>query len=137
MASAGSGLLVWLSVSDLENACKFYAETLGLELVHLNDQVGWAEFHHPACDARVALRQTEKEPVDDYNAALARETALRERLVRGEQIVSQDELLAAARAMGTRSTQTYAPRAGSIGRGLSTRRRPRRPGVVSGYRTAP
>lgn len=83
------------------------------------------------------LRQTEKEPVDDYNAALARETALRERLVRGEQIVSQDELLAAARAMGTRSTQTYAPRAGSIGRGLSTRRRSRRPGVVSGYRVAP
>jgi hypothetical protein len=90
----------------------------------------------PADQLEALLRQTEKEPVDDYNAALAQDTALRQRLAAGEQVVSQDELLAAARAMGTRSTQTYAPRSGSIGRGLSTRRGRRRPGTVGGYRVA-
>lgn len=82
------------------------------------------------------LRQAEKEPVDDYDAALAQETALRERLVRGEQVVSRDELLAATRAMGTRSTQTYGPRSGGIGRGLRTRVGRRRPGRMGGYRVA-
>ncbi len=88
-----------------------------------------------ADEIEALLRRAEKEPVDDYDAALAQSVALRERLTRGEQVVSRDELLAAARAMGTRSTQTYGPRSGGIGRGLSTRvKRRRRPGRMGGYR---
>jgi len=61
MIKNGNGLLVWLGVSDLDRACDFYAETLGLEVLHMDTQAGWAEFSHPKTKARLALQQTDPE----------------------------------------------------------------------------
>jgi len=36
---------------------------LGLSLEHVNNEVGWAELHHPSCDARVGLRLTERDEI--------------------------------------------------------------------------
>jgi predicted enzyme related to lactoylglutathione lyase len=63
MIGSAAGLLVWVGVSDLPRACDFYGEVLGLSLVHINDQVGWAEFRHPPSDARVGLRLSDKEEI--------------------------------------------------------------------------
>jgi len=61
MIEHGSTLVVWLGVSDLEKACDFYAETLGLKVALLDHQAGWAEFTHPHCGARLALQQVESD----------------------------------------------------------------------------
>jgi len=63
MAQAKKGLLVWLSVSDLDTACGFYADTLGLTLAHMDPQIGWAEFALPGSDGRVGLRETDEDEI--------------------------------------------------------------------------
>jgi predicted enzyme related to lactoylglutathione lyase len=63
MIASGTGLMVWLSVSDLQRACDFYGEVLGLSLKHVNDQVGWAEFAHPQAGALLGLRLSEKDEI--------------------------------------------------------------------------
>jgi predicted enzyme related to lactoylglutathione lyase len=63
MITPGSGMLVWLSVSDLQKACDFYGEVLGLALQHRNEDVGWAEFRHPHCGTRIGLRVCDKEEI--------------------------------------------------------------------------
>jgi hypothetical protein len=95
-----------------------------------------ASYTRPAEEVEVDLRRMEEEPVDEYDAARAQDAALRSRLAEGQQVLTADDLLAAARAMGTRSTQNYGPRSGSVGRGLKTRLGRRRPGAVGGYRVA-
>ncbi|MDP8223667.1 MAG: VOC family protein [Candidatus Lernaella stagnicola] len=63
MSNAGTGLLIWLSVSDLSTANNFYTELLGLKPVHVNQDVGWAELLHPGCGAHVGLRLAEKDEI--------------------------------------------------------------------------
>jgi len=69
MIMHGSGLIVWLGVSDLEKSCDFYADTLGLELRHLDHNEGWAEFAHPHCAARLLLRLTDKDEISPAGGA--------------------------------------------------------------------
>lgn len=35
--------LIWVVVKDLKTAIKFYTEVVGLKIVELNEQFGWAE----------------------------------------------------------------------------------------------
>lgn len=63
MVRANTRLLVWLSVSNLDAACGFYADTLGLTLSHMDPQIGWAEFELPSSAARVGLRETEQDEI--------------------------------------------------------------------------
>jgi predicted enzyme related to lactoylglutathione lyase len=61
MIEHGNALVVWIGVSDLEKASDFYAETIGLQVAHLDQQAGWAEFVHPHCGARLALQQVDQD----------------------------------------------------------------------------
>jgi len=35
--------LVWIVASDLEKAVKYYSEVIGLEVIEVHEQFGWAE----------------------------------------------------------------------------------------------
>lgn len=35
--------LVWITVSNIKNAIKFYTDVIGLKLLEFNEQYGWAE----------------------------------------------------------------------------------------------
>lgn len=48
---------VIFSVRDLDSACDFYAQALGLKLVYRSKKTGWAEFDLGG--ARLALQQRE------------------------------------------------------------------------------
>ncbi len=57
--------LIWISVSDLKQAIKFYTETVGLKLMEHHEEFGWAELEGPKGGARlgIAQMQTEKDDV--------------------------------------------------------------------------
>ncbi len=50
--------LVWIVVKNLKEAIEFYTETVGLKLVELNDQFGWAELEGQNGGARLGIAQT-------------------------------------------------------------------------------
>ncbi len=39
--------LAWIVVKDLKKAVKFYTETVGLKLMKLHEELGWAELQGP------------------------------------------------------------------------------------------
>jgi len=69
MINHGRGILVWLGVSDLTKTCDFYAETLGLEMMHMDMQSGWAEFVHPNCQTRIAFVETDPDEIQPSGGA--------------------------------------------------------------------
>lgn len=53
--------LSWVSVDNLKEAVKFYTEVLGLKLMELNEQYGWAELQAPNGGMRLGLGQKNEE----------------------------------------------------------------------------
>lgn len=49
--------LVWIVVKDLKSAIMFYQETLGLKLLELHEQYGWAELAGQDGGARLGIAQ--------------------------------------------------------------------------------
>ncbi|NLH47862.1 MAG: VOC family protein [Myxococcales bacterium] len=69
MLGEGTGVLVWLGVTQLQRACDFYGKTLGLVLDYQNDEAGWAELRHPASGTRVGLRLTDEDELNPAGGA--------------------------------------------------------------------
>jgi predicted enzyme related to lactoylglutathione lyase len=50
--------LVWIVVKDFKRAIKFYTETVGLKIVEMNEQWGWAELEgQDGCGMRLGIAQ--------------------------------------------------------------------------------
>ena len=49
--------LVWIVANDLKETIKFYTETVGLKLMELNEEFGWAELEGPAGGTRLGIAQ--------------------------------------------------------------------------------
>lgn len=49
--------LAWISVKDLKQAVKFYTESVGLKLMEMNEEWGWAELEGHDGGARLGLAQ--------------------------------------------------------------------------------
>jgi predicted enzyme related to lactoylglutathione lyase len=47
--------LAWVVVSDFKAALKFYTETLGLKVMELSEEYGWAELQGPDGGMRLGL----------------------------------------------------------------------------------
>jgi predicted enzyme related to lactoylglutathione lyase len=49
--------LAWIVVKDLKEAVKFYTETVGLKLLELHEEFGWAELQGPNGGAMLGIAQ--------------------------------------------------------------------------------
>jgi len=49
--------LSWIVVNDLKEAVKFYTEVVGLKLMEMHEQFGWAELEGHEGGARLGLAQ--------------------------------------------------------------------------------
>ncbi len=49
--------LVWISVKDLKKAVAFYTQVVGLELLEMSEEWGWAELEGHAGGARLGIAQ--------------------------------------------------------------------------------
>ncbi len=49
--------MVWIVVNDLKQAIKFYTETVGLKLMEMHEEFGWAELEGHKGGARVGIAQ--------------------------------------------------------------------------------
>lgn len=49
--------LVWIMVTDIKQAIKFYTETVGLKLMEYHEQFGWAELEGHEGGARLGIAQ--------------------------------------------------------------------------------
>ena len=47
--------LAWIVVKDFKQAVKFYTETVGLNLLKMNEQYGWAELQGPDGGAMLGI----------------------------------------------------------------------------------
>ena len=57
--------LVWIVVKDFKQAVKFYSETIGLKVVDLNEEWGWAELQgHDGKGMRLGIAQQNAEYPD-------------------------------------------------------------------------
>jgi predicted enzyme related to lactoylglutathione lyase len=57
--------LIWIVVNDLKQAIQFYTETLGLKLMEMNEQFGWAELEGHCGGARLGIAQTQLKSEDE------------------------------------------------------------------------
>lgn len=57
--------LAWIVVNDLKKAIQFYTETVGLKLMDLSEQFGWAELEGNEGGARIGLAQAQLKSEDD------------------------------------------------------------------------
>jgi predicted enzyme related to lactoylglutathione lyase len=56
--------LAWIVVKDLKKAVKFYTETVGLKLLELHEEFGWAELQGPDGGARLGIGvENDKDPI--------------------------------------------------------------------------
>lgn len=63
--------LSWISVTNFDEAIKFYTEVLGLEVKEVNEEWGWAELTTKTGVARLGLaRKHEQEPVKPGHNAI-------------------------------------------------------------------
>lgn len=53
--------LVWILSENFKETVKFYTEVVGLKLMELNEQFGWAELEGPAGGARLGIGQKQPE----------------------------------------------------------------------------
>ncbi len=49
--------LAWIVVSDFKKAIEFYTKVVGLKLMEINEQYGWAELEGPHGGARIGIAQ--------------------------------------------------------------------------------
>lgn len=56
--------LVWISVSDVQKAIKFYTETVGLKLMEVHEEFGWAELEGHRGGARLGIAQMQPKAED-------------------------------------------------------------------------
>jgi predicted enzyme related to lactoylglutathione lyase len=49
--------LAWIVVKDIKKAVKFYTETVGLKLLELHEEFGWAELQGPDGGAMLGIAQ--------------------------------------------------------------------------------
>lgn len=49
--------LAWIVVKDIKKAVKFYTETVGLKLLKLHEEFGWAELQGPNGGAMLGIAQ--------------------------------------------------------------------------------
>jgi predicted enzyme related to lactoylglutathione lyase len=54
--------LIWIVVKDLKKALEFYTEIMGLKLMELNEQYGWAELQGKDGGVRLGIAQ-----MNDYS----------------------------------------------------------------------
>jgi predicted enzyme related to lactoylglutathione lyase len=59
-----------LRVEDLASAVDWYRETLGFEVIHHLQDVGWAELRSPVAGVRVGLTEVEHMPAPGGGAVL-------------------------------------------------------------------
>lgn len=63
--------LSWIVVSDLKKALEFYTEVMGLKLVELQEQFGWAELQGKEGGMRLGIAQASPhEPEAGKNAVV-------------------------------------------------------------------
>ncbi len=60
--------LVWISVSDLRKAIKFYTETLGFKLLSYEEKFGWAELQGKEGGCLLGIAQSSEELSGGSNA---------------------------------------------------------------------
>jgi predicted enzyme related to lactoylglutathione lyase len=53
--------LVWIAVQDLKQAIQFYTETVGLKVMEVHEQFGWAELQGHDGGARLGIAQIHEE----------------------------------------------------------------------------
>lgn len=53
--------LAWITVKDLKQAIKFYTEVVGLKVMVLSEEYGWAELQGHEGGARLGIGQMRKE----------------------------------------------------------------------------
>src|SRR5579872_3583029 len=53
--------LIWIVVKDLKKAIKFYTEVVGLKVMQLSEEHGWAELQGHERGARLGIAQMEDE----------------------------------------------------------------------------
>jgi predicted enzyme related to lactoylglutathione lyase len=58
---AKSFALAWITVNDLKQAVKFYTEIVGLKVVVLSEEYGWAELQGHEGGARLGIGQMREE----------------------------------------------------------------------------
>ena len=56
--------LAWIVVSDFKKALQFYTEIVGLKLMEVNEQYGWAELEAQEGGARIGIAQSCAESPD-------------------------------------------------------------------------
>jgi predicted enzyme related to lactoylglutathione lyase len=62
--------LAWIVVKDIKEAVKFYTETVGLKLLKLDEEFGWAELQGPNGGAMLGIAQeNDKDPIKAGNNA--------------------------------------------------------------------
>ena len=62
--------LAWIVVKDIKEAVKFYTETVGLKLLKLDEEFGWAELQGPSGGAMLGIAQeNDKDPIKAGNNA--------------------------------------------------------------------
>jgi predicted enzyme related to lactoylglutathione lyase len=49
--------LAWIVVTDFKKAVEFYTKVVGLKLMEVNEQYGWAELEGPQGGARIGIAQ--------------------------------------------------------------------------------
>jgi predicted enzyme related to lactoylglutathione lyase len=56
--------LAWIVVKDLKKAVQFYTETVGLKLLNLHEELGWAELQGPNGGAKIGIGvENDKDPI--------------------------------------------------------------------------
>jgi predicted enzyme related to lactoylglutathione lyase len=64
--------MAWIVVKDLQEAIKFYTETVGFKLMELSEEFGWAELqgHQGGCRLGLAVAQPHSPIQAGQNAVL-------------------------------------------------------------------
>ena len=62
--------LAWIVVKDIKKAVQFYTEVVGLKLLKLHEEFGWAELQGPNGGAMLGIAQeNDKDPIKAGNNA--------------------------------------------------------------------
>lgn len=56
--------LAWIVVNDIQQAIKFYTETVGFKLMEFHEDFGWAELQGPNGGAKLGIAQLRPESND-------------------------------------------------------------------------
>lgn len=68
MMKANGLELAWIIVKDFKQAVKFYTEVVGLKLIEMVEEMGWAELEGHKGGARLGIMQTQPDFKPGQNA---------------------------------------------------------------------